>query len=102
MGYGWSDGYFFFKGFIDNSLPQALYFRPFLNNIFIFFFIVFLFLKSLGGLPIEEPFASNTQNTAILYFSYILIVIFLLSAIESRFYKEFKAEYLPVNYNIKK
>jgi ubiquinol-cytochrome c reductase cytochrome b subunit len=77
---------FFFKGLIDNSLPQALYFRPFLDLIFFFFLLVFIFLKILGGLPIEEPFASISQNMALIYFIYLTIIVYLIVLQENRFY----------------
>jgi quinol-cytochrome oxidoreductase complex cytochrome b subunit len=77
---------FFFKCLIDNSLPQTLYFRPFLDFIFFFFLLVFIFLKILGGLPIEEPFASISQNMALIYFVYLTIIVYLVVLQENRFY----------------
>lgn len=77
---------FFFKGILDFSLPQVLYFRPFLDFLFFFFILVFILLKLLGGLPIEEPFYSNSQTSSALYFFYLLVIIFILSKFENRFY----------------
>ena len=78
---------FFFKGFIDYSLPQSLYFRPLLDILFGFFILVFVCLKILGGLPIEDPFETSSQILAYFYFFYIIFLSFLISEQEVRFYK---------------
>lgn len=83
---GGSMAIFFFLGSCDSSLAQALYFKPFLDDIFFIFFLVFIFLKVLGGLPIKEPFAANSQILAIIYFSYLIYLLFILTKQEQLYY----------------
>jgi quinol-cytochrome oxidoreductase complex cytochrome b subunit len=81
---------FFFKGFFDNSFSQVIYFRPFLEKFFFFFLFIFICLKDLGGLPIEEPFASISQKIAILYFLYLSFIVFYIARVEICFYCNLK------------
>ena len=81
---------FFFKGFFDNSFSQVIYFRPFLKNFFFFFLFIFICLKDLGGLPIEEPFASSSQKISVLYFLYLSFILSLISRFEINFYSNLK------------
>jgi len=51
---------------------------------------IFICLKDLGGLPIEEPFVSSSQKISVLYFLYLSFILSLISRFEINFYSNLK------------
>jgi ubiquinol-cytochrome c reductase cytochrome b subunit len=69
--------------FSDLSRSRGIQFRP-LNKIVFYIFVAnFLVLMQLGAKHVESPFIEFGQISTILYFSYFLIVVPLVTCIEN-------------------
>ena len=67
----------------DIGLTKGLQFRPLSKIVFYIFVINFLILMQLGAKHVESPFIEFGQISTIIYFSYFLIIIPVVSAIEN-------------------
>ena len=69
--------------FVDLCDMRGLQNRPYSKAAFFAFIANFLFLMVIGGKHVESPFFELGQISTVLYFSYFLIVIPVVSSIES-------------------
>lgn len=90
-----------FLSTLDFSLLQSIFFRPYHHNFFTFFIFIFLLLKVIGCMVIEEPFSSLGQLLAIGYFGYILGVWSICSTLDLEhylsYYNFFKHKVIKTN-----
>jgi len=69
--------------FSDLSRSRGIQFKP-LNKIVFYIFVAnFLILMQLGAKHVESPFIEFGQISTILYFSYFLMVVPLITSIEN-------------------
>jgi len=69
--------------FSDLSRSRGIQFKP-LNKILFYIFVAnFLILMQLGAKHVESPFIEFGQISTILYFSYFLVVVPLITYIEN-------------------
>jgi ubiquinol-cytochrome c reductase cytochrome b subunit len=69
--------------FSDLSRSRGIQFRPLSKIIFYVFMANFLVLMQLGAKHVESPFIEFGQISTILYFSYFLIMVPLVTYIEN-------------------
>jgi ubiquinol-cytochrome c reductase cytochrome b subunit len=69
--------------FSDLSRSRGIQFKPFSKIIFYAFMANFLVLMQLGAKHVESPFIEFGQISTILYFSYFLIMVPLVTYIEN-------------------
>ncbi|KMW03067.1 cytochrome b (mitochondrion) [Nannizzia gypsea CBS 118893] len=69
--------------YLDKSILRGIQFRPLSKVAFYIFIANFLLLMQLGAKHVEDPFIVFGQISTILYFSYYIIIIPLLSLIEN-------------------
>src|SRR5256886_9479644 len=67
----------------DLSSSRGMQFRPFSKIIFFSFVANFLILMQLGAKHVESPFIELGQVSAVIYFSYFLIIVPLISLFEN-------------------
>nr|UEX92752.1 apocytochrome b [Ophiocordyceps lanpingensis] len=68
---------------VDLGITKGLQFRPISKIMFYVFVINFLILMQLGAKHVESPFIELGQISTVLYFSYFLIIVPVLSIIEN-------------------
>jgi len=68
--------------FITASHIQSSLFRPFYRVFFWIWVANFLLLTWLGGCPADEPYVTLSQISGLIYFSYFLIVLPVISRLE--------------------
>lgn len=67
----------------DLGITKGLQFRP-LNKIMFYVFVInLLILMQLGAKHVESPFIELGQISTVLYFSYFLVIVPVLSIIEN-------------------
>jgi ubiquinol-cytochrome c reductase cytochrome b subunit len=69
--------------FSDLSRSRGIQFKPLSKIVFYIFVANFLVLMQLGAKHVESPFIEFGQISTILYFSYFLIVVPLITYIEN-------------------
>lgn len=69
--------------YLDKSELRGMQFRPLSKIAFYIFVANFLILMQLGAKHVEEPFITFGQISTILYFSYFLVIIPVISQIEN-------------------
>jgi ubiquinol-cytochrome c reductase cytochrome b subunit len=69
--------------FSDLSRSRGIQFKPFSKIVFYIFVANFLILMQLGAKHVESPFIEFGQISTILYFSYFLIMVPLITYIEN-------------------
>ena len=69
--------------FTDLSRFRGIQFRPLSKIIFFIFVANLLILMQLGAKHVESPFIEFGQISTIIYFSYFLIVVPLISLLEN-------------------
>lgn len=69
--------------YVDKSVVRGIQFRPLSKIAFYIFVANFLVLMQLGAKHVEEPFIMLGQLSTLLYFSYFLIIIPVISRIEN-------------------
>jgi ubiquinol-cytochrome c reductase cytochrome b subunit len=69
--------------FSDLSRSRGIQFKPLSKIVFYIFVSNFLILMQLGAKHVESPFIEFGQISTILYFSYFLIVVPLITCIEN-------------------
>jgi quinol-cytochrome oxidoreductase complex cytochrome b subunit len=69
--------------FSDLSRSRGIQFKPLSKIIFYVFMANFLVLMQLGAKHVESPFIEFGQISTILYFSYFLILVPLVTYIEN-------------------
>ena len=69
--------------FVDLSKFRGIQFRPFSKIAFFIFIGNFLILMQLGAKHVESPFIEFGQISTVLYFSYFLIIVPLISLLEN-------------------
>jgi ubiquinol-cytochrome c reductase cytochrome b subunit len=69
--------------FTDLSRFRSIQFKPLSKVAFFIFISNFLILMQLGAKHVESPFIEFGQISTIIYFSYFLIVIPLVSLLEN-------------------
>ena len=67
----------------DLGLTKGLQFRPLSKIMFYIFVINFLILMQLGAKHVESPFIEFGQISTVLYFSYFLVIMPVVSIIEN-------------------
>jgi ubiquinol-cytochrome c reductase cytochrome b subunit len=67
----------------DLGRTKGLQFRPLSKIIFIIFIVDFLMLLQLGAKHVEDPFIELGQISTVIYFSYFLFLVPLISIIEN-------------------
>ena len=67
----------------DLGLTKGLQFRPLSKIIFFIFVINFLILMQLGAKHVESPYIELGQISTVIYFSYFLIIVPVVSIIEN-------------------
>jgi ubiquinol-cytochrome c reductase cytochrome b subunit len=72
---------------IDLSKLRGIQFRPFSKIAFYIFVANFLVLMQLGAKHVESPFIELGQISTILYFSYFLIIVPIISIIENSLFE---------------
>lgn len=72
-----------FLPFADKSIVRGIQFRPLSKIAFYVFIANFLILMQLGAKHVEEPFIMLGQISTLLYFSYFLFIIPVISRIEN-------------------
>jgi len=68
--------------FSDLSRSRGIQFKPLSKIIFYVFMANFLVLMQLGAKHVESPFIEFGQISTILYFSYFLIVVPLITILK--------------------
>lgn len=68
---------------VDLGITKGLQFRPISKIMFYVFVINFLILMQLGAKHVESPFIELGQISTVLYFSYFLVIVPVLSIIEN-------------------
>jgi ubiquinol-cytochrome c reductase cytochrome b subunit len=67
----------------DFGRSRGIQFRP-LSKIFFYLFVAnFIILMILGAKHVEDPFVLMGQISTVLYFSYFLIIVPIVSLIEN-------------------
>jgi len=69
--------------FTDLSKSRGIQFRPLSKIAFFIFIANFLILMQLGAKHVESPFIELGQISTILYFSYFLFLVPLISLFEN-------------------
>jgi ubiquinol-cytochrome c reductase cytochrome b subunit len=69
----------------DLGKTKGLQFRPLSRIFFIIFVINFFILLELGAKHVEDPFIVFGQISTILYFSYFIVIVPIISLIENTF-----------------
>jgi ubiquinol-cytochrome c reductase cytochrome b subunit len=69
--------------FTDLSRSRGIQFRPFSKIAFYIFVANFLILMVLGAKHVESPFIELGQVSTVLYFSYFLIIVPMISLFEN-------------------
>jgi ubiquinol-cytochrome c reductase cytochrome b subunit len=69
--------------FIDKGKSRGIQFRPLSKIAFYIFVGNFLVLMILGAKHVESPFIELGQISTIIYFSYFLIVVPIISLVEN-------------------
>jgi ubiquinol-cytochrome c reductase cytochrome b subunit len=69
--------------FSDFSRSRGIQFKPLSKIVFYGFVANFLILMQLGAKHVESPFIEFGQVSTILYFSYFLIIVPLVTYIEN-------------------
>jgi len=69
--------------YTDLSKLRGVQFRPFSKVAFYIFVANFLILMQIGAKHVESPFIEFGQISTVLYFSYFLIIVPLISIIEN-------------------
>lgn len=69
--------------YVDKSVVRGIQFRPLSKIAFYVFVANFLVLMQIGAKHVEDPFILLGQLSTILYFSYFVIIIPVLSRIEN-------------------
>jgi ubiquinol-cytochrome c reductase cytochrome b subunit len=69
--------------FIDLSRNRGIQFRPLSKIAFYIFVANFLILMQLGAKHVESPFIELGQVSTVLYFSYFLIIVPMISLFEN-------------------
>ena len=69
--------------FTDLSRSRGIQFRPFSKIAFFIFVANFLILMQLGAKHVESPFIEFGQVSTVIFFSYFLIIVPLLSLFEN-------------------
>lgn len=67
----------------DLGITKGLQFRPLSKIMFYVFVINFLILMQLGAKHVESPYIELGQISTVLYFSYFLVIVPVLSIIEN-------------------
>jgi ubiquinol-cytochrome c reductase cytochrome b subunit len=67
----------------DLSRSRGIQFKPLSKIVFYLFVANFLVLMQLGAKHVESPFIEFGQISTILYFSYFLIVVPLITYVEN-------------------
>ncbi len=68
---------------VDKSQIRGIQFRPLSKIAFFIFIANFLILMQLGAKHVEEPFIMLGQISTLLYFSYFVFIIPIISIIEN-------------------
>ena len=71
--------------FVDLGRNRGLQFRPLSKIAFFVFVANFLILMQLGAKHVESPFIEFGQISTVLYFSYFLVIMPLISLLENSF-----------------
>ena len=69
------------------SLVRAATFRPIFRKFFWLFFVDAIILGWIGGQPPQEPYTTIGLFSTIFYFAYFIVIIPVISYIESTFIK---------------
>jgi len=69
--------------FSDISRSRGIQFKPLSKIVFYIFVANFIVLMQLGAKHVESPFIEFGQISTILYFSYFLMVVPLITYIEN-------------------
>jgi ubiquinol-cytochrome c reductase cytochrome b subunit len=69
--------------FTDLSKNRGIQFRPISKIAFYLFIANFLILMQLGAKHVESPFIEFGQISTVIYFSYFLILVPVISLIEN-------------------
>jgi ubiquinol-cytochrome c reductase cytochrome b subunit len=69
--------------FSDLSRSRGIQFKPLSKIVFYIFVANFLVLMQLGAKHVESPFIEFGQISTLLYFSYFLIIVPLITYIEN-------------------
>jgi ubiquinol-cytochrome c reductase cytochrome b subunit len=69
--------------FADLSRSKGIQFRPLSKIAFYIFVANFLVLMQLGAKHVESPFIEFGQISTIIYFSYFLVVVPIISLLEN-------------------
>jgi ubiquinol-cytochrome c reductase cytochrome b subunit len=72
-----------FLPFADKSFIRGIQFRPLSKIAFYIFVANFLILMQLGAKHVEEPFIMLGQISTIIYFSYFLVIVPVISRVEN-------------------
>ena len=67
----------------DLGLTKGLQFRPLSKIIFFIFVTNFLILMQLGAKHVESPYIELGQISTVIYFSYFLVIVPIVSIIEN-------------------
>jgi len=67
----------------DVSRSRGMQFRPLSKAAFFIFVANFLILMQLGAKHVESPFIEFGQLSTVLYFSYFLLIVPVISFIEN-------------------
>jgi ubiquinol-cytochrome c reductase cytochrome b subunit len=68
---------------VDLSRNRGIQFRPLSKIAFYFFVANFLILMQLGAKHVESPFIEFGQISTVLYFSYFILIIPVVTLIEN-------------------
>jgi ubiquinol-cytochrome c reductase cytochrome b subunit len=69
--------------FTDLSRSRGIQFRPLSKIAFFIFIANFLILMQLGAKHVESPFIEFGQISTVIYFSYFLIIVPIISLLEN-------------------
>ena len=84
--------------FTDLSRSRGIQFRPFSKIAFFIFVANFLILMQLGAKHVESPFIEFGQVSTVIFFSYFLVIVPLLSLFENSLLELYSYKY---NYKTK-